>query len=102
MLGEFRARRDTIVAGLNAITGISCQNPHGAFYVFPNISGTGQSSAVFADRLLEEFGVAALAGTSFGAWGHGYLRLSYANSQANLREALARMRAFLEAAPSSA
>ena len=92
MLSEFRRRRDAIVAGLNAIEGISCRVPHGAFYVFPNITALGLGdSATVADRLLDEAGVATLAGTCFGAQGEGYLRLSYANSLENIGEALARI-----------
>lgn len=87
----FRRRRDLIVNGLNKIDGISCLLPKGAFYAFPNIQGTGKTSREFADLLLEEHGVAALAGTSFGAAGEGYLRLSYANSEANLEKALERI-----------
>ena len=93
MVEAFRRRRDLMVSGLNAIDGISCLEPKGAFYVFPNISGTGMTSRAFADRLLDEFGVAALAGTSFGAQGEGYLRLSYANSEENLAKALDRIAA---------
>jgi aspartate/methionine/tyrosine aminotransferase len=87
----FRRRRDLIVDGLNAIEGITCRRPKGAFYAFPNITGTGRTSRTFADLLLEEHGVAALAGTSFGAAGEGYLRLSYANSEENLQKALGRI-----------
>lgn len=87
----FRARRDLVVDGLNAIPGITCLRPKGAFYVFPNISGIGKTSREFADALLQEYGVAALAGTSFGAAGEGYLRLSTANSEANLIKALGRI-----------
>jgi aspartate aminotransferase len=101
MVEAFRARRDIMVEGLNAIPGVSCLNPKGAFYVFPNISGTGKSSREFADCLLEEHGVAALAGTSFGKYGEGYLRLSYANSEDNLRKALDRIRAAAEQSRSS-
>ena len=93
MVEAFRRRRDLMVEGLNRIPGISCLNPAGAFYVFPNITGTGIGSKEFADRLLEEFGVAALSGASFGAHGEGYLRLSYANSEENLRKALDRIEA---------
>lgn len=89
----FRARRDLIVEGLNRIEGITCVKPKGAFYAFPNISGTGRTSKRFADLLLEHFGVAALAGTSFGDAGEGYLRLSYANSEENLTKALDRIEA---------
>lgn len=91
MLEAFRARRTLMVDGLNAIPGLTCRNPKGAFYVFPNITGTGLSSKAFADYLLDEHGVAAIAGTSFGEQGEGYLRLSYANSEENLTEALRRM-----------
>lgn len=87
----FRKRRELIVEGLNAIDGVTCVMPKGAFYAFPNITGTGMTSKQFADRLLEDFGVAAIAGTSFGAAGEGYLRLSYANSEANLKKALGRI-----------
>ena len=88
MVAEFRRRRDVIVAGLNEIPGISCVEPQGAFYAFPNITGTGLSAATLQARLLDEAGVAALAGTAFGAWGEGFLRLSYANSVANIQAAL--------------
>jgi aspartate/methionine/tyrosine aminotransferase len=98
MVEAFRARRDIMVEGLNAIPGISCLNPKGAFYVFPNIGGTGKTSRQFADALLEEHGVAALSGTAFGAHGEGYLRLSYANSEANLLKALERIEAATGAA----
>jgi aspartate/methionine/tyrosine aminotransferase len=91
MVAEFRRRRDAIVDGLNALPGVKCALPRGAFYVFPNITGTGRPSAEVAKRLLDEAGVAVLAGTAFGAHGEGYLRLSYANSEANLRRALERM-----------
>jgi aspartate/methionine/tyrosine aminotransferase len=96
MVTAFRARRDIMVEGLNAIPGVSCLKPKGAFYVFPNISGTGKTSREFADFLLEEHGVAALAGTSFGKHGEGYLRLSYANSEENLHKALDRIRCAAE------
>jgi len=87
----FRRRRDLIVSGLNAIPGVSALEPKGAFYAFPNITGTGKSSREFADLLLEEYGVAALAGTSFGDAGEGYLRLSYATSEDNIQKALDRI-----------
>jgi aspartate/methionine/tyrosine aminotransferase len=92
MVAEFRRRRDVIVDGLNALPGVRCARPRGAFYVFPSVAGTGRSSGEIADRLLNEAGVAALSGTAFGEHGEGYLRFSYANSEANLREALERMR----------
>ena len=88
MVAEFRRRRDVVVAGLNEIPGISCVEPQGAFYAFPNITGTGLSAATLQARLLDEAGVAALAGTAFGAWGEGFLRLSYANSVPNIQAAL--------------
>jgi aspartate/methionine/tyrosine aminotransferase len=93
MVAAFRRRRNLMVDGLNAIPGISCLQPAGAFYVFPNIAGAGSGSKEFADRLLDEFGVAALSGASFGDHGEGYLRLSYANSEENLSKALERIEA---------
>jgi aspartate/methionine/tyrosine aminotransferase len=87
MVAEFRARRDLIVGDLNKIPGISCQLPSGAFYVFPRISELGLSAGDLQERLLDQAGVAALPGTSFGSFGEGYLRLSYANSAENLRAA---------------
>jgi aspartate/methionine/tyrosine aminotransferase len=92
MIAEFRRRRDAVVKGLNAVPGITCQAPQGAFYVFPNVRGLGlATSAEVAERLLNEAGVATLAGTCFGAAGEGYLRLSYANSLANLEKAVSRI-----------
>ncbi len=88
MMAEFKARRDLFVDGLNEIPGFSCLKPKGAFYVFPNITGTGRKSKEIEEFLLEEAGVAGLSGTSFGEYGEGYLRFSYANSQENLRKAL--------------
>ncbi len=93
MVEAFRRRRDLIVEGLNRIPGVTCVRPKGAFYVFPNITGTGMRSKPFADALLEEHGVAALSGTAFGDHGEGYLRLSYANSEENLVKALERIEA---------
>jgi aspartate/methionine/tyrosine aminotransferase len=98
MVAEFRRRRDVIVAGLNDIPGITCVEPHGAFYAFPNITGTGISSADLAAQLLQDAGVAALAGTAFGPCGEGYLRFSYANSVENIQTALDAIRAHLAAA----
>jgi aspartate/methionine/tyrosine aminotransferase len=92
MVAEFKRRRDIIVDGLNTLPGVRCLRPRGAFYVFPNITGTKRPSAEVAERLLNEAGVAALSGAAFGAHGEGYLRLSYASSEANLRTALERMR----------
>jgi aspartate aminotransferase len=97
MVAEFAARRELIVDGLNALPGVSCRSPRGAFYVFPNVAGVPIGAEELADRLLEEAGVAVLAGTAFGAEGADHLRLSYANSQANLALALERMGAFLGA-----
>ena len=88
MLNEFKKRRDVMVAGLNKIKGFSCQLPHGAFYVFPNITETGWPSKKLADALLEDAGVAALSGTAFGGFGEGYLRFSVANSIENIKKAL--------------
>ncbi len=96
MVAAFRARRDAIVAGLNAVPGLTCQLPHGAFYVFPNIKGTGWDSRKMADYLLNQAGVACLSGTSFGEYGEGYLRLSYANSLENINKALERIRTAVE------
>ena len=89
MRDEFRRRRDAVVDGLNALPGVSCVTPRGAFYAFPNIVGTGLGAKELADRLLDDAGVAVLAGTAFGTYGEGYLRLSYANSLENIELALA-------------
>jgi aspartate/methionine/tyrosine aminotransferase len=91
MVREFARRRNRILEGLGAIRGIECVAPQGAFYVFPNITGTGFSSRALADRLLDEAGVACLAGTAFGEFGEGYLRFSYATSMENIEEALRRI-----------
>jgi aspartate aminotransferase len=99
MVAEFSARRDLVVAGLNELPGVTCLSPRGAFYVFPNVAGVPISAEALADRLLEESGVAVLAGTAFGAEGADHLRLSYANSQANLGRALERMGEFLGGLP---
>jgi aspartate/methionine/tyrosine aminotransferase len=96
MVEAFRRRRDLVVAGLNDLPGVSCIRPRGAFYAFPNVTRIGRPSGEIAERLLNEAGVAVLPGTAFGAHGEGYLRLSYANSEANLRTALERMRPVLE------
>ena len=95
MVAEFRRRRDMLVAELNSIPGFSCRNPRGAFYAFPNITGTGRKSRELAEKLLEDAGVAVLSGTAFGEHGEGYLRLSYANSPENLREAVRRIREYI-------
>jgi aspartate aminotransferase len=92
MVAEFKRRRDLIVEGLNRLPGVSCRSPRGAFYVFPNVKALGRPSGEIAETLLNEAGVAALGGTAFGEYGEGHLRLSYANSEANLKMALERMR----------
>jgi aspartate aminotransferase len=99
MLAEFDRRRGAVVAGLNALPGVSCVMPQGAFYAFPNITATGMDARSVADRLLTEAGVAVLAGTAFGEYGEGYLRLSYANSLENIEEALAAMGDLLATVP---
>jgi aspartate aminotransferase len=94
MRAKFRKRRDVMVAGLNKIKGFSCRVPHGAFYVFPNITKTGWPSKKLADALLDDTGVAALSGTAFGNFGEGYLRFSVANSIENIEKALDRIDAW--------
>ena len=91
MVAEFKKRREVIVDGLNNIKGITCKKPHGAFYVFPNITGTGMDCRKLGDHLLYNAGVAVLPGTSFGKFGEGYLRLSFANSIENIKKALDRI-----------
>ena len=93
---SFQRRRDLVVAGLNDIRGVRCRLPGGAFYAFPNIAGTGWTSRDLARDLLEKAHVALIFGDSFGANGAGYMRLSYAASDADLTEALKRMKAFVE------
>ncbi|MHB8458603.1 MAG: pyridoxal phosphate-dependent aminotransferase [Candidatus Limnocylindrales bacterium] len=95
MVREFRIRRELIVDGLNAIPGISCLRPEGAFYVFPDVSETGMTGERFADAMLYEGGVSLLAGTAFGQVGRNHVRISYANSQAKIAEALGRIRTVL-------
>ena len=95
MVAEFRRRRAAFCDGLNTIPGFSCRKPQGAFYAFPNITGTGKSSKQLADELLYQAGVASLSGTAFGSYGEGYLRFSYANSLENLLEAVERIRKFM-------
>ncbi|MBC8335328.1 MAG: pyridoxal phosphate-dependent aminotransferase [Anaerolineales bacterium] len=92
---EYQRRRDAVVDGLNALPGIVCQKPQGAFYVFPNITGTGMGSSELANLILEEAGVALLPGNSFGKHGEGYLRISYANSMQNIHKALESVRLIL-------
>ena len=95
MMKEFTVRRDLIVEGLNSLPGVTCVTPKGAFYAFPNIRGTGLSSKDFAEKAMYEAGVALLAGTAFGEFGDGYIRVSFANSRENLAEAIERLRNML-------
>ena len=95
MVDEFRKRRDLLVRGLRQIPGIRCPEPEGAFYAFPSIAGTGLRSQEFQELFLSEEGVALLSGTSFGRYGEGYVRLSYANSQDNIKLALDRLAVFV-------
>ncbi len=95
VVAEFKRRRDLIVDALNSMPGVTCLKPLGAFYVFPNITGTGMDSRLLADRILYEANVACLSGTSFGQYGEGYLRFSYANSMENIEMAMERIRKIL-------
>ncbi len=95
MMAEYQVRRDAIVDGLNSIPGITCRRPQGAFYVFPNITGTGMKSGELANLILEKAGVALLPGSAFGEYGEGYLRLSYATSVPVIEEGLERIRGAL-------
>ena len=97
MMKAFDERRHVIVRGLNALPGVTCRMPGGAFYAFPNITGTGLDAAALQKRMLEDAGVAVIAGTSFGAYGEGYLRFSYANSVDNIEQALDRVARLLGA-----
>ncbi len=96
MMKAFDRRRKVVVEGLNALPGVSCITPKGAFYAFPNVSATGWKAKKLASELLENAGVALIGGPDFGILGEGYIRLSYANSEENILRALERMRAFLE------
>lgn len=95
MIKAFDQRRHVIVDLLNSIKGFSCAEPGGAFYAFPNITGTGINAREMQDKLLNDAGVATIAGTSFGAYGEGYLRFSYANSRENIERAIGRIKACL-------
>jgi aspartate aminotransferase len=95
MVSEFDSRRRLVVDGLNRLPGVSCLTPKGAFYAFPNVKETGWKAKVLANALLEEAGVAAIGGPDFGVYGEGFLRISYANSPDNIRNALERIEAFL-------
>ena len=96
MMAEFRKRRDLIVQGLNSLPGVSCLTPGGAFYVFPNVKGTGMSDVEFSEYMLEEAGVATCPGRYFGEHGAGFVRFSYATSLPEIEEAVERMREALE------
>lgn len=96
MMRAFDRRRNVVVEGLNSLPGVSCITPKGAFYAFPNVSGTGWKAKKLASALLEEVGVALIGGPDFGVLGEGYIRLSYANSEENILRALDRVKAFLE------
>ena len=95
MVDKFRDRRNVIVKGLNGVNGFRCIMPMGAFYAFPNITGTGKTSNELADYLLEKAGIAVLPGTAFGPGGEGYLRFSYASSIENIKEAIEKMKELL-------
>jgi aspartate/methionine/tyrosine aminotransferase len=99
MVREFRARRDLVVDGLNAIHGIECRRPVGAFYAFPSIAGTGLTGGELAERLLQEAGVCVLPGSGFGMYGDEHIRISYANSRENLVEALTRIGNLVDGLP---
>jgi aspartate/methionine/tyrosine aminotransferase len=96
VVNEYRRRRDVLISGLNAIPGVRCRTPQGAFYAFPNVTAFGRSSDWLAEYLLEEAGVALLPGTSFGKYGEGYLRLCFANSMENIQRALEQMKVALD------
>ena len=95
MMKAFAERRRVIVSELNQLPGFRCVEPGGAFYAFPNIEGTGMSAKELQTKMLDDAGVATIAGTSFGAHGEGFIRFSYANSTENIREAIKRIRASL-------
>jgi aspartate/methionine/tyrosine aminotransferase len=95
MVAAFAERREAIVAALNSLPGVRCATPGGAFYTFPNIAGTGYDARTFQSELLDQAGVATIAGTSFGAFGEDYIRFSYANSLAAITEAIDRIRNLL-------
>jgi aspartate/methionine/tyrosine aminotransferase len=99
MVAAFAERREIIVKGLNGLPGFRCIRPGGAFYTFPNIAETGLDARTLQGQLLENTGVATIAGTSFGEYGEGYLRFSYANSREAIEEAIERIRKFLDDKP---
>lgn len=92
MVSKLKERRNAIVKGLNSVDGISCLNPKGAFYVFPSIKNLGITSDEFENFLLDRAGIAALAGTSFGSYGEGYLRFAYCNSIENINKAVTKIK----------
>ncbi|HEV3486002.1 MAG TPA: aminotransferase class I/II-fold pyridoxal phosphate-dependent enzyme, partial [Vicinamibacterales bacterium] len=102
MAAEFRARRALVVEGLNRIPGVRCRMPAGAFYAFPNVAGTGMDGSQLADKLLYEGGVCVLSGTAFGKTAADHIRISYANSQENLRRALERFEEVVSKTPAPA
>jgi len=95
MVAAFAERRATIVAALNSLPGFRCARPGGAFYTFPNVTDTGLDARTLQGKLLDDAGVATVAGTSFGAFGEGYLRFSYANSREAITDAISRIRQLL-------
>ncbi len=99
MVSAFDARRRVVVEALNQLPGVTCTLPGGAFYAFPNVTGSGWEDKALANALLEEAGVALLAGSGFGRYGEGFLRISYANSTENILEAVSRMADFLARNP---
>jgi aspartate/methionine/tyrosine aminotransferase len=101
MVEVFLARRSLVVDGLNGLRGVTCRMPQGAFYAFPDVSGTGFDGPGLAERLLLEAGVSVLSGTAFGRVGRDHLRVSYANSRANISRALDRMGRLLAQAPAA-
>jgi aspartate aminotransferase len=96
MVAEFKKRRDVIVDGLNGIKGVTCKKPNGAFYVFPNVSKLGIDTKKLETEIMDKAGVAVLSGTAFGEYGKGYLRLSYANSIPNIKEAVSNIKKYVE------
>jgi aspartate/methionine/tyrosine aminotransferase len=96
VVAEYQRRRDVMVAGVNAITGMHCQTPQGAFYTFPNIKATGMRSNELANLILEKAGVALLPGSAFGELGEGYLRFAYANSIENIERGLERIQSVMQ------
>jgi aspartate/methionine/tyrosine aminotransferase len=101
MVSAFDARRRVVVEALNQLPGVTCTLPGGAFYAFPNVTGSGWGDKALATALLEEAGVALLAGSGFGRYGEGFLRISYANSTENILEAVSRIADFLARRPAA-